>query len=48
MNESSDPLILGKAYFPQNILITNEEHLFAIYDELLNLKPISRHIRVFP
>jgi hypothetical protein len=39
MNDSDDPIIMGKAYTPKNILITCEEHLFAIYDELLGLDP---------
>jgi hypothetical protein len=47
MNDMDDPIILGKGYYPQNILITNEEHLFAIYDELLNLKPIKDLIEFF-
>ncbi len=47
MNNINDPIILGKAYYPQNILITNEEHLFAIYDELLNLHPIRKLIEFF-
>lgn len=47
MNDMDDPIILGKEYYPQNILITNEEHLFAIYDELLNLKPIKDLIEFF-
>ncbi|HEC64285.1 MAG TPA: hypothetical protein ENI23_03225 [bacterium] len=47
MNDTDDPIILGKAYYPKNILITNEEHLFAIYDELLNLEPIKKLIEFF-
>lgn len=47
MNDIDDPVILGKVYYPQNILITNEEHLYAIYDELLNLKPIKDLIEFF-
>ena len=47
MNDTDDPIILGKTYYPQNILVTNEEHLFAIYDELLNLKPIKDLIEFF-
>jgi hypothetical protein len=47
MNDMDDPIILGKGYYPQNILITNEEHLFAIYDELLNFKPIKDLIELF-
>lgn len=44
MNESDDPVVLGQAYYPENILVTNEEHLSAIYDELLNLPPVKRLI----
>ena len=47
MNEGDDPIVSGKAYYPQNILVTNEEHLFAIYDELLNLQPIKSLIEFF-
>lgn len=47
MNDIDDPIILGRAYYPQNILITNEEHLFAIYDELLNLEPMKNIIEFF-
>jgi len=47
MNDIDDPIILGKVYYPQNILITNEEHLFAIYDELLNLEPLKNLIEFF-
>ena len=35
MNDLDYPVIFGQAYYPENILITNEEHLSAIYDELL-------------
>lgn len=42
MNNLDDPAILGQAYYPENILITNQEHLFAIYDELLELIPVKR------
>ena len=41
LNDKSDPIILGKSYYPDNILITNEEHKIAIYDELLSLKPVK-------
>ncbi|WP_254174270.1 DNA double-strand break repair nuclease NurA [Planktothrix pseudagardhii] len=41
MNSSDDPVVLGQAYYPQNILITNENHLNAIYDEFLNLEPVK-------
>jgi hypothetical protein len=42
MNTLDDPVILGQAYYPENILITNQEHLFSIYDELLELQPVKR------
>ena len=44
MNSLDDPVILGKAYYPQNILITNQEHLIAIYHELLILSPVQHLI----
>lgn len=42
MNSLDDPVILGKACYPQNILITHQEHLVAIYDEFLNLEPVRK------
>jgi len=47
MNDTDDPIMLGKKYSPQNILITNEDHLFAIYDELLNLEPVKNMMIFF-
>ena len=41
MNNHDDPVILGQAYTPHNILITCDEHLFSIYDELLFLPPVN-------
>jgi hypothetical protein len=41
MNDHDDPIVLGKAYFPENILVANEDHLAAIYDELLGLAPVK-------
>ena len=41
MNSLDDPVILGKAYYPQNILITHQDHLIAIYDEFLTLEPVK-------
>ena len=40
MNNHNDPVILGQSYTPINILITRDEHLFSIYDELLTLSPV--------
>lgn len=42
MNDLDDPVILGKAYYPDNILITKDDHRVAIYDELLSLEPVER------
>lgn len=42
MNSLNDPVILGQAYHPENILVTNQDHLEAIYDELFTLKPVKR------
>lgn len=42
MNNSDDPVILGKAYYPKNILVANQDHLFAIYDELLEMAPVKK------
>ena len=41
MNDHDDPIILGKAYYPNTILASNANDLNAIYDELLNLKPVK-------
>ncbi|CAC5341540.1 MULTISPECIES: DNA double-strand break repair nuclease NurA [Planktothrix] len=41
MNSLDDPVVLGQAYYPQNILITHHDHLNAIYDEFLTLEPIK-------
>ena len=41
MNSLDDPIVLGKAYYPQNILITHQDHLIAIYDEFLTLEPVK-------
>ncbi len=42
MNSSDDPVILGQAYYPENILVTNEEYYEAMYDELLSLTPVKK------
>ena len=43
-NDLDDPIILGKSYFPENILITNDEHKNAVYDELLLLEPVQNFL----
>jgi hypothetical protein len=45
MNNHDDPVVLGQLYTPQNILITCDEHLFAIYDELLTLPTVERFLK---
>lgn len=47
LNELTDPVILGKSYYPDNILITNDEHREAMYDELLALEPVKKLIEFF-
>jgi hypothetical protein len=44
VNNLDDPIIMGKAYYPQNILITHEDHFLAIYDELLTLEPVKNFL----
>lgn len=46
MNSDDDPVILGQAYYPENILVTNEEHLGVMYDELL-LMPVVKKLLDF-
>ncbi len=41
LNDLEDPVILGKAYSPINVLVTCDDHLSAIYEELLNLSPVK-------
>jgi len=41
LNDLEDPVILGKSYSPINVLVTCDDHLSAIYDELLNLSPVK-------
>ena len=47
LNDSDDPVILGKSYYPENILVTNDEHLYAIYEELLSLEPVKNMLDFF-
>ena len=41
LNDLDDPIILGMAYDPERILITSDEHRNAMFDELLELKPVK-------
>lgn len=47
LNDTDDPVMLGKSYFPNNILITNQDHTNAIFDELLELEPVKKLITFF-
>lgn len=47
VNELDEPLILGKSYFPENILFTKAEHYEAMYEELLSLEPVSNLLDLF-
>lgn len=47
MNSNNDPIILGQSYIPQNILITQDDHIDAIYNELLTFKPVNRLLEFF-
>jgi hypothetical protein len=47
LNDKDDPVILGKNYFPNNILITNYEHCEAIFNELLSLEPVQKLKELF-
>src|SRR3990172_5422480 len=47
LNYLTDPIILGKGYYPENILITNDEHRDAIYDELMALEPVKKMLEFF-
>ena len=42
MNGLDDPVVLGQAYYPENLLVTNPDQLEAIYDEMLTLTPVRR------
>ncbi len=44
MNDLDDPIILGKSYYPENVLAANEDHLAAIYDELFSLVPVENFL----
>ena len=47
LNDLDDPVILGKSYFPENILITNDQHREAVFDELLSLDPVQTLLGFF-
>jgi hypothetical protein len=47
LNDLNDPVILGKSYEPNNILITNDQHKDAIYEELMEIYPVKKMIDFF-
>lgn len=47
LNDLTDPVLLGKGYYPNNILITNDQHREAIYDELIELEPVKKMLDFF-
>ncbi|SHE14131.1 NurA domain [Chlamydia abortus] len=47
VNDLDEPLILGQSYYPQNILFTKDEHFEAMYEEVLELKPVKKLIDFF-
>lgn len=47
LNDLTDPVILGKGYYPNNILVTSDEHREAIYDELMALEPVKNILHFF-
>lgn len=52
VNSLEDPIVLGKAYYPQNILIANSDHSESIYEELiyeelLTLEPVVNLLKFF-
>ncbi len=44
LNNHNDPVVLGQSYTPLNILVTCDQHLFSIYDELLTLPTVKRFL----
>jgi hypothetical protein len=42
VNRIGDPIILGQSYMPENILITCDDHLYGIYEELLCMPTVAR------
>lgn len=47
LNDLDDPIILGRSYYPNHILITSEQDNFAIFDELLTIEPVKNLIDFF-
>ncbi len=44
LNNGDNPIINGKIYAPQNIMITNEKDKEAIFDELMDFEPVKKFL----
>lgn len=44
LNNEDNPIINGKSYVPQNIMITNDKDKEAIFDELFSLEPVKNFL----
>jgi len=47
LNNLNDPVIQGKSYFPERVLIINDEDKEAIYDELFTFEPVKKIMAFF-
>ena len=47
LNDMDDTVILGNSYIPNNILITNERHRDAVFEELLEMSPVKEMLKFF-
>jgi hypothetical protein len=45
LNNLDDPIVLGKIYYPDTILLANENDFFAMYEEFINLEPVKNLIK---
>jgi hypothetical protein len=44
LNNLDDPLVLGKIYYPDTILLANEIDYASMYEEMINLEPVKNLI----
>jgi len=47
LNDLTDPVIFGRSYYPNHILITDEKDSLLIFDELLTLEPVKNLLNFF-
>jgi hypothetical protein len=45
LNSTDDIVVLGKSYFPNNILVTCVPDSYAVFDELLELPPVKSFLK---